>query len=269
MPFSSHRSSHKNSLDLLLSDWAYAPDEVLARKSVGNDGRELLQLRIDLGVLQLETSGRPDGQRPHGFDTYYDYVLSQAFEQGEDFVLLPEHCKEIDREFVQYYHRRIAWLAIKEFESAVSDADHTLALMDFCTAHSPGEEWIEMHEPYRPFVLFHRTQAESMSALELSEPVQAVKALDEGVQSIRHVIQQLNDHERENYPHAVDDVGDGRPTEEMDDFVLKLLELRETITLQYQIAPTLDEQLAEAVSKEQFELAAHLRDQIAKKQKSS
>ena len=269
MPFSSRKFSQKNSLDTLLTDWEYAPDEVLARKSVGNNGRELLQLRIDLGVLQLETSGRPDGQRPSGFDSYYDYLLSLAFEQGEDFQLLPEHCKEIDREFVQYYHRRIAWLALKEFEAAVLDADHTLALMDFCTAHSPGEEWIELHEPYRPFVLFHRTQAESMSALELSKPVLAVKALDEGVQSIRQVIRQLNDHERDNYPHLAGETDDSLPAEEMDDFVLKLLELRETITLQYQIAPTLDEQLVEAVANEQFELAAQLRDQISRQQDPS
>ena len=70
-----------------------------------------------------------------------------------------EQCREADREFVQYYHRRLCWLAMREFSKAMHDADHTLLLMDFCRDHSPDEEWTMSHEQYRPFVLFHRTQA--------------------------------------------------------------------------------------------------------------
>ena len=44
---------------------------------------------------------------------------------------------EIDREFVQFFHRRVAWLALREFDRAVADADHTLALMDFSSLHAP------------------------------------------------------------------------------------------------------------------------------------
>ena len=78
-----------------------------------------------MGVLQLETTGRPDGDKPLGFDTYYDYLLAERL-RDDDMVLDDEQCHAIDREFVQFYHRRICWLSLKVFTRAVSDADHTL-----------------------------------------------------------------------------------------------------------------------------------------------
>ena len=55
------------SLDLnsLLKDWPHETGAIKVRKIIGLDGLEKLQLRIDLGILQMELSGRTDGQRPH------------------------------------------------------------------------------------------------------------------------------------------------------------------------------------------------------------
>lgn len=50
-------------IDHLLNDWPYEPDGSV-RLVKGSDGRDLIQVRIDLGVLQLEVSGRPDGMKP-------------------------------------------------------------------------------------------------------------------------------------------------------------------------------------------------------------
>ncbi len=58
-----------------------------------------------------------------------------AIRAGDDFVLSEEQCAEADREFVQFYQRRLCWLALREFSHAVADADHTtLAFMDFSRA---------------------------------------------------------------------------------------------------------------------------------------
>ena len=56
------------SLDLndLLRDWPHEPGMIKVRKILGSDGKEKIQLRIDLGLIQMETSGRPDGQEPQG-----------------------------------------------------------------------------------------------------------------------------------------------------------------------------------------------------------
>ncbi len=81
-------------------------------------------------------------------------------------MLSDEQCQEADREFIQFYHRRVCWLSLREFQRAVKDADHSLAFMDFVKKCSPNDEWTLSHEQYRPFILFHRTQAAALSLLE-------------------------------------------------------------------------------------------------------
>src|SRR5205809_890337 len=66
---------HLMSLDLndLLKDWPHEPGRLNVRKIRGRDGKEKLQLRIDLGVIQMEMEGRPDGQQPHGHGSLLAY----------------------------------------------------------------------------------------------------------------------------------------------------------------------------------------------------
>lgn len=265
-------SKRDTDLDGLLQEWPYQPGEVSARSCRGLDGRPLLQLRVEMGVLQMEVAGRPDGIRPESYDTYYDLMVATAFEEGEDFVLDAPRCVEIDREFVQFYHRRVAWLALREFRRAVYDSDHTLALMDFSTAHAPTEDWVELHEQYRPFVLFHRTQAEALAELEESNPEAALAAIDRGVESILQSLRRLWSEETdEEFPSLSDEAGhtdldgDGQPLEQ-DDFLVKLRELRESIVAEYDLQSSLTVRLAEAIAREEYELAAQLRDQIAQRE---
>jgi hypothetical protein len=235
-------------LDELLQQWPYEPDSLCARLLKGNNGRDVIQLRIDLGILQLETEGRPDGVRPEGHETLLDYLCKQEASEP-DFELDEATCMEIDREFVQFYHRRVAWLRLQRFERAVRDANHTLALMDFCREHSPCEDWTLQHEQHRAFVLFHRTQASALQAIEELAPEDAVEAINEGLELIE-----------ENFV----DMG-WEEHFESDELVERLMELRESLRSDFSIEKTLNEQLADAVASEQYELAARLRDQMSQR----
>jgi len=235
-------------LDDLLKQWPYEPDSLCVRLLKGHDGRDIIQLRIDLGILQLETAGRPDGFRPEGHDTLLDYLCKQEA-CDPDFELDEPACMEIDREFVQFYHRRVAWLRLQRFELAVRDADHTLALMDFCREHSPCEDWTLQHEQHRAFVLFHRTQAAALQAIEEQAPEDAVEAINDGLDMIE-----------ENFV----DMG-WEEHFESDELVERLMELRESLRNDFSIDKTLNEQLADAVASEQYELAARLRDQMSQR----
>ena len=44
----------------LLDQWDYQPGQVVVRKFVGKDGQEKIQLRVDLGLLQMNAEGRPE-----------------------------------------------------------------------------------------------------------------------------------------------------------------------------------------------------------------
>jgi hypothetical protein len=242
----------KKNIDAILHQWPYDPDALNVRTAKGDDGRDVIQMRIDMGVLQLETTGRPDGDKPLGFDTYYDYLLAERL-RDDDMVLDDEQCHAIDREFVQFYHRRICWLSLKMFTRAVADADHTLALMDFCQEHSPDEQWTMSHEQYRPFVLFHRIQAAALAELEEDRPEAAVHQINLGLDSLHDLYTE----------HDAEDVF------EDDELVARLTDLRESLRDHYNVGRTLDEQLQDAVAKEQYELAARIRDELARRKADS
>ena len=237
-------------IDFVLREWPYRPGVISARIVRVSGRRKVLQMRIELGLLQMEFTGRPDGERPGKMDTYLDLLKSQL--EGapdEPMVLTEEQCFEIDREFVQYYHRRICCLALREFDRAVADADHTLDLMDFVAAHSPNEEWTASHERYRPFVYFHRTQALALALLEKSGPEAAIEEINKGLEAMREMFVRAEAEEQF----------------ESDELVNQLRELKESLRKEYQVGQTLAEQLAEAVAAEEYERAARLRDEIARR----
>ena len=240
-------------IDEMLEGWAYDPSSISVRMVRGADNRELVQMRIEMGLLQLETSGRPDGERPFGCNTMLDHIIELALSEGDDFIMDEEQCTEADREFVQFYHRRICWLALREFRRAVRDADHTLELMNVCRDYSPDEHWTLSHEQYRPFVLFHRTQAASLAELDEEGPVSAIETVNEGIRRLRAVYDELTTEEEF----------------EDDELVQRLTELRESLREQFDVGRTLQEQLCDAVHAEKYELAAQLRDQLALTRKTA
>jgi hypothetical protein len=238
-------------IDDILREWPYQPGVISARMIHADDGREVLQMRIEMGLLQMEATGRPDGERPSGADTYLEALIEESAASGEAFTLNEDQCFEIDREFLQFYHRRICCLALREFGRAVADADHTLALMDFAAAHSPDPEWTLSHEQYRPLVYFHRTQAAAMAELERSGAEAAIEEITRGLERIRQVFAAVGVEEQFDE----------------DQLVGQLIELKESLRQEYRVGPTLAEQLAEAVANEEYERAARLRDEIARRTK--
>lgn len=236
-------------IDRILQEWKYEPGEITARLVQAADGRQVLQMRVEMGLLQLEVDGRPDGLRPGGARTYLDFITGIARRAGDSFRLSTEQCAEVDREFMQYYHRRVCWLSLREFRRAAEDADHTLRFMDLVRELSPEEEWTAAHEQYRPFVLFHRTQAATLATLEELGPEEAVAELNEGLERFRALYADVQSDEQF----------------EEDELVGRLLELRGTLREQYNLKPSLREQLADAVATEQYELAARLRDELTRR----
>ena len=65
-------------IDAALRGWDYKPGVVQARLVQAGDGRQVIQMRVDLGLLQIEPEGRPDGARPHGCATYFDHLRREA-----------------------------------------------------------------------------------------------------------------------------------------------------------------------------------------------
>src|SRR5262249_57787132 len=96
----------------LLEHWAYKPGQVVVRKFKGKDGKEKIQLRVDLGLLQMNACGRPDGKQPCGHESLLEHFESRLqkhrAEHGDSddgFKLTPEDCARLQQEAIQYHHR--------------------------------------------------------------------------------------------------------------------------------------------------------------------
>src|SRR6185503_14684040 len=105
----------------LLEAWDYQAGQIVVRKLKGKDGKEKIQLRVDLGLLQMNAAGRPDGKQPYGHESLLEHFESKLFkyrsehnDSDERFRLNAEECAKLQQEAIQYHHRYICLFQLKE-----------------------------------------------------------------------------------------------------------------------------------------------------------
>src|SRR3989441_4275944 len=182
-------------LNSILSDWPHETGKIKVRKIVGLDGREKLQLRIDLGMLQMELTGRPDGVRPFGCESLLDYHQRRAarkLEEGEIYQLTPEQCAELQQEGIQYYHRYLSLFQINDFEGVVRDTQRNLDLFAFVAEHTDREEFSWSLQQFRPYVLMMNTRAKASILLGQGKFAEAMGEIERGREAIVDFLQQSN-----------------------------------------------------------------------------
>ena len=78
-----------------LAGWDFEPERVQVRIISGDDRTEKIQMRIDLGLIQMEIDGRPDGDRPEGYESLLELYEARAHDSvpaSEPFSLRAEDC---------------------------------------------------------------------------------------------------------------------------------------------------------------------------------
>ena len=243
----------------ILSHWPFKPGEINVRRIVGGDGREKLQLRLDLGLLQMETTGRPDGKTPKGFETLLDYheAKLQEFktEHGttDGFTITPKACEKLRTEGVMFYHRYLATFVLGDYESVIRDTRRNLRMFDFCAAHGKQQTDRVILEQFRPYVLMMYARARTRSAMKNQRPKQAIVFVRQGIESIRRFLEQ-NEAAIENSP----ELG-----------VLYAMEREVIAMIPIDPAVKLKHQLQAAIEEERYEDAAAIRDKLSKTKKGN
>jgi hypothetical protein len=238
----------------MLRDWPYESGRINVREIAGRDGRPKLQVRIDLGVIQMEMEGRPDGRRPEGFESLLDYQkdrLTRYTEQsgGSDgFVLSPEECRALREEAVQYYHRYVGLFALGDFAGVVRDTTRNLEVFDLCRDFAAEEADRAVLEQFRPYVIMMRARGEAEQALAAGRTGEALAAIDHGLNEIREVFEQAGQ------AAAYDQANEVQLLRGMREALVPKLPISQRMELQ--------ERLRAAVDAENYELAAVLRDEL-------
>src|ERR1700719_3504382 len=189
------KSTMSLDLNTILKDWPHESGTIKVRKVAGLDGREKLQLRIDLGMLQMELTGRPDGVRPHNCESllaYHQLKAARALEQGDTYDLTAEQCAELQQEGIQYYHRYLSLFQINDFAGVVRDTQRNLDLFDFVAGHTNREELTWTLQQFRPYVLMMRTRAKASIFLSHGRFPEAMTEIERSRDEIIDFFQRSN-----------------------------------------------------------------------------
>lgn len=197
----------------MLEEWPFEPGKISVRVIEGKDGDPRIQVRLDLGLLQMYVAGRPDGKRPEGYDSLLDYHEShidqmqmeeiqppeagaEATPEGftpdeeEDEETIPrfltqEECKALREEAQQYYHRYIALLVLEDYEAVVRDTSRNLRVLDLFRDYALEEEDQHAMEGHRPYIMMMRARSLASLAMKAEENKAAIFAIDEGLESLK------------------------------------------------------------------------------------
>jgi hypothetical protein len=240
----------------VLKGWDYEPGTINVRKINGSDGLPKLQMRLDLGLLQMEMAGRPDGVRPHGCESlleYYEELLKehrQSHGSELGFHLTREQCANLRDEALMYYHRYLSLFVLEEFPGVVRDTARNLRVLDLCGKFASDESdriWLEQ---YRPYITMMNAKASASLLLRDEKTQEALRVVNDALRSIKKFFIRFG--QEQGYKQSNE--------------VRVLRKLRKEITAKLPVDPLekLNNELQRAIKHERYEEAARLRDEIAR-----
>lgn len=234
----------------ILDGWEYEPGRVSARRIIGRDGQAKVQLRIDLGVLQMALAGRPDEKRPGGCESHLE-LLEQRLARhravrgdDEDFVVGPDDCRELRHEAYLYYQRYLSLFVLEDYEGVLRDTDRSLRGIEFCERYGACTEDRAALLEQRPYVLMMNTKAGVHHALRREDANAALAAVTAGLEALREL--------------EGADNGSGRCARERE--TLEKLRHEVLARMPPDAPPRLEWELRCALAREDFERAARIRD---------
>jgi len=239
----------------LLEQWDYQPGQVVVRKFKAKDGKEKIQLRVDLGLLQMNAEGRPDGKRPFGYNSLYEYNQARLYKHlaakegsGQGFSLKAEDCAKLQLEALQYHHRYICLLQLEDYAGVIRDAERNLAVFEFVDKHAESEDLAWALRQFQPQLLMILTRARGAQALQSEDYSLALRLVEEGLEQIRAFYRESAGPEvAEQCPEALS----------LSEWLAEIHKKRPLSARE-----RLEQALAEAVKAENYERAAQVRDKL-------
>ncbi|MCC6908265.1 MAG: UvrB/UvrC motif-containing protein [Phycisphaerales bacterium] len=240
----------------ILRNWPYVSGEVNVRLIQAGDGRMIIQMRVDLGILQMETSGRPDGTRPDGFESLLEACAAalqkhvDEHDDAEGFMLTSDHCRRLREEAIQYYHRYVSLLALEEYDGVMRDTEHNMHIIEFCREFGETEFDQTVMEQLRCNTLMMHARAEASQAVAAKDTRAALAAIDRGLEAIREALETQDVEEEEAFDSSAE--------------VQLLRSMREALVPKLPVSQRseLHDRLKAALAAENYELAAILRDEL-------
>src|SRR5438876_4833983 len=254
----SQRHSMKD-IGHILKGWEYEAGTINVRRITGNDGQPKLQMRLDLGLLQMEMDGRPDGIRPHGCESLLDYFEKRLKEHRKKngtelgFHLSAAQCQSLREEALMYYHRYLSLFVLEEFFGVARDTARNLRVLDLCGKYAVDEQDRLILEQYRPYIIMMHTRALAKIEYDNGNYKQGFDIIKGGLRDIKAFFIRFGQEEAYKQSNEVK--------------ILRRFGREIRRKLPIDPMKQLQSQLQRAVKEERYEEAARLRDEIEKQTK--
>ena len=172
-------------LDSLSFDVAH-PIKVLKLE----EGKEVVVVQSNaFTISRIYTSGRPDGKRPHGRESYYEYFAEQLEDykqqhgNDEGFGLTPEDWRVLFRESYDRYTRYLLFAGIKRWADVKRDTNTNLAVTNMAKKFAPSEIAWESYQ-YKGYMLMMNSMANAELCLMEDDRPGALDQVNLGIQRI-------------------------------------------------------------------------------------
>jgi hypothetical protein len=189
----------------ILAGWAFDPRDYTVRIVTGDDGQDKIQIRLDLGLLQMNFHGRPDGQQPHGYESYLHYVQQQQRQHdahhadGPPYQLNSTDSEILLREGIQYYHRYLSFWHLKLYELCARDTKRNLELFAFVREYAKSQQEKMQFDQYRPYVTMMHARAVATPLAELRQYDAALHVIESGITGIEAFLQEYEQSHRSQH----------------------------------------------------------------------
>ena len=140
-------------------------------------------------ISRIYTSGRPDGKKPHGRESYYEYFCEQLEDykqqhgSDEGFGLTPEDWSVLFRESYDRYTRYLLFAGIKRWADVKRDTNTNLAVTNMAKKFAPSEIAWESYQ-YKGYMLMMNSMANAELCLMENDRPGALDQVNLGIQRI-------------------------------------------------------------------------------------
>ncbi|MCY3552612.1 MAG: DNA helicase UvrBC [Candidatus Poribacteria bacterium] len=154
------------------------------------DGREVVVVQPNaFTISRIYATGRPDGMRPHGMDSYYDYFFAKlkTYEEEhnthEGFQLESEEWEMLFEESFHRYTRYLLFAGIKRWKDVRRDTATNIAVTNLARQCAPSEIAWRSYQ-YKGYMLMMHSIANAELSLQEDDTTTALQHIDTGIRQI-------------------------------------------------------------------------------------
>ncbi len=152
------------------------------------DGREVVIVQPNtFTISRLYASGRPDGKKPHGRNSYYDYFREQLEDykrqrgSDEGFRLTPEDWRALFQESYDRYTRYLFFAGLKRWADVKRDTETNIAVAEMAREYAPSNVAWGIYQ-YKGYMLMMNGVANAELGLMANDRQDALRQIDLGIQ---------------------------------------------------------------------------------------